>query len=200
MTDQKVDSIDAQQASGNADKSQDKVAYESFRKSVEAEKKARERANELEKRLKEIEARDQQANENKLKEQNEWKALAEAKEKALLETTAKLTELETTILDSVKLNAFNKHLGGRIKDDAYYQFVDTNQIAYNPDTKMVDEESVKSVVAEFVKRHASLVEFKGGRMPNEAAKTTHFTGKKPEEMTKDELANHIKELHKLGKL
>lgn len=200
MTDPKVDSIDTQQASGNADKSQDKVAYESFRKSVEAEKKARERANELEKRLKDIETRDQQANDNKLKEQNEWRALAESKEKAYLETSAKLADLETTILDSVKLSAFQKHLGGRIKDDAYYQFVDTNSIAYNPDTKRVDEESVKSVVADFVKRHSSLVEFRSGKMPNEAASNATFSSKKVEDMSKDELANHIKELHSLGKL
>lgn len=200
MTASKVDSIDTQQTSGDADKSQDKVAYESFRKSVEAEKKARERANELEKRLKEIEARDLQANDNKLKEQNEWKALAESKEKAYLEVSSKLNELETTILDSVKLSAFQKHLGGRIKDDAYYQFVDTNSIAYNPDTKRVDEESVKSVVADFVKRHSSLVEFRGGKMPNEAASSAKFSSKKVEDMTKDELANHIKELHSQGKL
>lgn len=180
-------------ASGEKDKSQDKVAYETYQKVLAEAKNAKEK-------LRALEAEKQNSLDAKLREQNEWKALAEQKEKSLAETTARLTELESTILESVKLNAFQRHLGGKIKDDAYYQFVDTASIAYNPDTKRVDEESVKSVVADFVKKHSALVEFKSGKMPNEAAQDAKIANKKVEDMTPQEIEQHIKTLHSLGRL
>lgn len=136
--------------------------------------------------------------ESKLKEQNEWKTLAEQKEKEAAEEKARRAELESTILESVKLSAFQKHLGGKIKDDAYYQFVDTEKIAYNPETKRVDEQSVKDVVADFVKRHSSLVEFSKGRMPNEAASSVKTSSKSTEDMSTEELKEYIKVLHSRG--
>lgn len=190
MTDSTEGSALTPDASSSSDKSQDKVAYETYTKVLAEAKNAKAK-------LKEYEAEKQSNQDNKLKEQNEWKALAESKERALLETTSKLTQLESTILESVKLNAFQRHLGGKIKDDAYYQFVDTDKIAYNPETKRVDDESVKSVVAEFVKRHSSLVEFKTPKMPNEAGKEGSFKPKKYSEMNSKELED---ELRKLGKI
>jgi hypothetical protein len=192
MTESTHGSADVDNTSGAKDKSQDKVAYETYLKVLSEAKNAKEK-------LRLLEASAQEMNDNKLKEQNEWKALAESKEKSLLETTSKLNHLESTILESVKLNAFQRHLGGKIKDDAYYQFVDTDKIAYNPETKRVDEESVKSVVADFVKRHSSLVEFKGGKMPNEAASNSRITTeKKIEDMTTLEVEQYIKKLHLSG--
>lgn len=194
MSEQSKGSAEDLPISDVVDKSQDKVAYETYKRTIGELKTAQAK-------LKELEASTTQANENKMKEQNEWKALAESKEKSLLETTSKLNELESTILDSIKLNAFQRHLGGKIKDDAYYQFVDTDKIAYNPETKRVDEESVKLVVADFVKKHSSLVEFKAGKMPNEAAVSTVINGaKKIEDMSSEELAKHIKSLHTLGRI
>lgn len=178
-----------QQSSG-AVESKDKVAYESYQKAVKEMQLAKERAKAAEAQL-------QQLQEGKLKEQNDWKALAEQKEKTLAETTQRLNELESTIVESVKLSAFQRHLGGKIKDEAYYSFVPVDSIVYNPETKKVDEESVKSAVSEFVKRHASLVEFKQGKMPNEASSGSRVPGKSFEQMTTQELEA---ELRKLGKI
>ena len=190
MTDSIDGSADLSDSSATEKKSQDKVAYETYSKVLAEAKMAKAK-------LKEYEAEKQSNHDNKLKEQNEWKALAEAKERALGETTSRLNELEGTILRSVKLNAFQKHLGGKIKDDAYYQFVDVEKIAYNPETQRVDEESARAVVSDFVKRHSSLVDFKTGRMPNEAAKQESFKSKKVSEMTAAEIEV---ELRKLGKI
>lgn len=190
MVDSSTDSVDTSADSVSDKKSQDKVAYETYSKVLAEAKNAKAK-------VKEYEAERQVFSDNKLKEQNEWKSLAEAKEKALHETTHKLNELEGTILRSVKINAFQRHLGGRIKDDAYYQFVDVDKIAYNPETQRVDEDSVKGVVSDFVKRHSSLVEFKQGKMPNEAPKQESFKAKKVSEMNSSEIEA---ELRKLGKI
>ena len=181
-------------ASGSEEKNQkDKVAYETYQRTLAEAKKAKAERDVLL-------AEKQAMSDNKLKEQNEWKQYAEQKEKEAADEKAKRADLESTILDSLKLNAFQKLLGGRIKDDSYYQFVDTDRITYNPETKRVDEESVKSVVAEFVKRHSSLVEFQSGKMPNEAASNVAISSKKVEDMTALEIEQQIKALHSMGRL
>jgi len=180
------------QSSGSEEKTQkDKVAYETYQRTLAEAKKAKAERDALL-------AEKQAFNDNKLKEQNEWKQYAEQKEKEAAEEKARRFELESTVLDSLKLSAFQKLLGGKIKDDAYFQFVDTDRITYNPDTKRVDEESVKSVVADFVKRHSSLVEFKSGKMPNEAASSINTSAKGTDDMSIEELKEHIKVLHSRG--
>jgi hypothetical protein len=187
---EQLGSADSQQSSGAVESKQDKVAYETYQKVLAEAKAAKERAKAAESQL-------QQYSESKLKEQNDWKALAEQKEKSLAETTQRLSELESTIVESVKLSAFQRHLGGKIKDEAYYSFVPVESIVYNPETKKVDEDSVKAAVSDFVKRHSSLVEFKQGKMPNVAPQDARFAPKDPSKMEKDEI---IAELRKFGKI
>jgi hypothetical protein len=158
-------SAESQQAGSDVEKNQskDKVAYETYQKVLAEAKNAKEK-------LRLLESEKQAETENKLKENNEWKTLAEVKAKEASEFRAKYEEINVSIVDAMKVNAFQKHLGGKIKDEAYFQFIEKEKIAYNPETGRVDEESAKSAVAEFVKKHPSLVEFRQGRMPNEAAK------------------------------
>lgn len=178
----------------DAEKKKDTVAYETYRRTLNEAKTAKEK-------LRELEAWKAQQEEEKLKANNEWKALAESKDKTLSETMRKLSELETTIDNSVKLNAFNRYLNGKVRHPDYYSFVDTSKIALNPETRQVDEASVKEVVSEFLKNHSHLVEFKGGKLPNEAASGANFSGqKKIEEMSASELEKHIKSLHEKGLL
>lgn len=184
-------SADNQQASGDVEsKSNDKVSHETYKRVLAEAKIAKEKVKSYEAQLK-------QAEEQKLREQNDWKSLAEQKEKSYLEAQSKLDELESTILDTVKINAFQRHLGGKLKDEAYFQFVDTKKIAINPETKKVDDDSVKEVVAEFVKRHSSLVEFKKGKMPNEAGRGSPLNGKAPEEMSSAELEAALKKIGRI---
>jgi hypothetical protein len=151
-------------------------------------------------KLKTLEAQQQSQVDSKLKENNEWKLLAEQKEKSYLEVLAELEEKKLFEAQSIKLHAFNKHLDGKIKNSEYYRFVDVDKIILNPDSKVVDDDSVKSVVADFVKNHSSLVEFKTGRMPNEAGSTGKIVGKDVSQMTSEEIQQHIKGLHASGKL
>ena len=163
MSEQSQGSASVEVASSEKDKSQDKVAYETYQRVLAEAKTAKEK-------LRTLEAAQQAQVESKMKEQNEWKALAEAKELEAKNLSEKLNGLESTITES---------------------------IAYNPETKRVDEESVKKVVAEFVKKHASLVEFKAGKMPNEAGSTMKVKEKNYSEMSKEEIEA---ELRKLGRI
>lgn len=171
------------------------VAYDTYKKAMDDLK-------ETQRKLKEIEGKTQAEIEAKLKEQGDWKALAESREQKVKDLEAKLNGTETAITDSIKLNAFQKHLGGKLKSEKYFDFVDTSKIAINPETKRVDEESVKSVVAEFLKEHTHLVDFgKKPGMPQKTkdGKTVISNGTKSiSEMDAKELEAHILKLHEQG--
>lgn len=185
---------DGQQASGASDQQsganadgdkskKDVVAYETYSKTVDEVKS-------LKKKLQEFETAQTAQKEKSLKEQNDWKALAEAKEVQLAEAQKRLEEQETSITETFKLSAFQKHLGGKLRSDEYFNHVELDKIVFNPETKRVDEDSVKAVVADFVKKHPHLVEFKKGKMPNEAANS--FSGDFPKEIKKGEHKEHLK--------
>lgn len=171
------------------------VAYETYVKAMDDLK-------ETQRKLKEIESKTQSEIETKLKEQGDWKALAESRELKIKELETNLNSTTSAITDSIKLNAFQKHLGGKLKSDKYFDFVETTKIAINPETKKVDEQSVKSVVAEFLKEHSHLVDFgKKPGMPRETkddSKKISNGQKSLEEMTSAELEAHIIKLNEQG--
>lgn len=193
MSDQQSVS-DASQASGaqTETKPNDVVKYETYSKVLSEAKKLKEKVKEYESVL-------QQSHEQKLKEQNEWKQLAEQYKNKLDETSRVLQEQEQSIINGLKYQEFEKHLGGRLKNKDYATFVDFEKIVLNPETKQVDPDSVKAVAAEFVKQHPSLVEFPNqGKLPNKAAGGYVTTSKSVNEMTKEELEKHILSLAAQG--
>jgi hypothetical protein len=167
----------------------DSVAYETYRRAMGELKSAQAR-------LKEIELANQAANENKLKENNEWKLLAESKEKSHAEILEKYMDLESTIVNSYKINAVQKLIGGKIKDEAYYQFIDTDGIAFNPETKTIDQDSAQLAASKFTKRHRDLIDFGTNKMPNEAAVSTKFGDKNVENMSMQEIEAALRKLGK----
>lgn len=172
----------------------DVVKYETYSKVLSEAKKLKEKVKEYETVL-------QQSQEQKLKEQNEWKALAEQYKNKLDQTSHVLQEQEKSIVNGLKYHEFEKHLGGKLKDKDYATFVEFDRIILNPETKQVDEDSVKAVAADFVKKHASLVEFQGsGKLPNQAATSFIPGNKSVEEMTTKELEKQILQLAALGKI
>lgn len=197
MSDQEVisDPKENPEFSESENKKKDTVAYDTYRRTLNEAKTAKEK-------LRELEAWKAQQEEDKLKANNEWKALAESKDKSLSEALKRLNEMEQTIDNSLKLNAFNRYLNGKVRHPDYYSFVDTSKIALNPETRQVDENSVKEVVSEFLKNHSHLVEFRGQKIPNEAPKGGAVTGsQKPlDKMSKEELNDYILGLHKKGEL
>lgn len=175
-------------------KSNDVVKYETYNRVLSEAKKLKEKVKEYETVL-------EQSKEQKLKEQNEWKALAEQYKSKLDETQNILQHQEQSIVNGIKYQEFEKHLGGKLKKQDYATFVPFDRIILNPETKSVDPESVKAVVADFIKEHSSLVDFPAaGKLPNQAAQSFVPQGKRVEEMDVKELEKYMLQLAALGKI
>ena len=192
MSDQNAGSATTQENSVQSETSnQDKVAYETYKRVLSEAKK-------LKDQVKAFEEEKNKGHEARLKEQNEWKILAESYKTRLDETTSKLDEQEQSIVNGMKYQEFEKHLGGRLKNKDYATFIEFDKIVMNPETKRVDDESVKGVVSAFVKSHSHLVEFENSsRLPNEAAKNSNFGVKSVQEMSSKEIEDELKKLGKL---
>jgi hypothetical protein len=192
MSDQNAGSASTQEPVVQPDAQTGKVSYETYQKVLNEAKKAKELARTL--------AEEKAKNDEKaLADQQQWKVLADQYKAQLEQTKSVLSEQEKSIVNGLKYQEFEKHLGGKLKNRDYATFIDFEKIAINPESKTVDEESVKSVVSEFLKSHSPLVEFQSGaKLPSgaaagfEAGKTKDF-----KEMTTAELEN---ELRKFGKI
>jgi hypothetical protein len=197
MSTENVDSVNPQANSVQPETAnQDKVAYDTYKRVLNEAKKLKEQ-------VKQFEDDRVRSHESKLKEQNEWKVLAETYQQQLEQTKSVLNEQEQSIVNGMKYQEFEKHLGGKLKNKDYATFIEFDKIVMNPETKRIDDESVKGVVSAFVKQHAHLVEFAGGqRMPNEAARNNSSmqVGKSIEQMTPSEVSEYILNLHKNGQL
>jgi hypothetical protein len=192
MSNQNADSVQTQEPAVQNESSNGKVSYETYLKVLGEAKKAKEERNALL-------AEKSKVDESKLKENNEWKTLADQYKEKLDQTTQTLQEQEKSIINGLKYHEFEKHLGGKLKDRDYATFVEFDKIILHPETRHVEESSVKSVVSEFLKKHSSLVEFQGGgKLPVKAAES--FDAKKEKsykEMTTAELENEIRKLGKI---
>lgn len=173
----------------------DVVKYETYSRVLSEAKKLKDKVREYESVL-------QQSQEAKLKEQNEWKTLAEQYKAKLDQTSRTLEEQERAITNGLKFQEFEKHLGGKLKKRDYASFVDFEKIVLNPETKSVDEDSVKTVVSEFIKEHSSLVDFGSqGKLPNQApSKFTAPGAKSIQDMDVKELEKLALQLAAEGKI
>jgi CRISPR/Cas system CMR subunit Cmr6 (Cas7 group RAMP superfamily) len=188
-----VDSVPNPESSASGVIQDDKVAYSTYKRVLAEAKKFKELADSLSKQT-------QEEKEKQLKDQNEWKSLAEMHKAKLDAAQKELEEKNRAIQDGLKFSEFNRHLGGKLKHSSYANHVDFDRILINPETGMIEESSVKSVVADFIKQHSALVDFGNKpRLPNEAPRHGLPSGKKSlEEMNKDETAQYILEQAKLG--
>jgi predicted RNase H-like nuclease (RuvC/YqgF family) len=147
--------------SGEPEKS---VSYETHRRLLEQRKKDQAEKEALQQKLSE------------LRQEGNWKSLVEAREarlKALEEESrqyaSKANQLEKTLEDAVKLNAFQSKLGGKLKKSEYLGFVDTSRIPIDPETKTVDEKSLEQYAHEFSNKFKELISFdRSGTMPHGA--------------------------------
>lgn len=179
----------------DAKSSGDVVKYETYNRVLSEAKKLKEK-------VKEYEAASQNLQEQKLREQNEYKQLADTYKQQLEGIKSKFEDQEKSIINGLKYQEFEKHLGGKLRDRDYATFVDFEKIVLDPETRKVNEDSAKAVAAEFIKRHASLVEFGStAKLPNQAASSASVSGGKDvSKMTPKELEEYIVEMNKLGKL
>lgn len=168
---------------GIVDNSKDVVSHESHKKLLAQRKADQEKLKAMQARLQDLESKEadlakKEADlaEQKLKDEGNWKALLEAREvrAAKLEEQVKtLAEVnkgyEDKFTNAVKLNAFKDAIGGTLRKNEYYSFVDTNKIALDPETGVVDDKSLKLYANDFVNQFKELINFKSAvKLPNEA--------------------------------
>lgn len=168
---------------GIVDNSKDVVSHESHKKLLAQRKADQEKLRAMQTRLQELESKEAdiakkeaELAEQKLKDEGNWKALLEAREAraAKLEEQVKtLAEVnkgyEDKFTNAVKLNAFKDAIGGTLRKNEYYSFVDTSKIALDPETGVVDDKSLKLYANDFVNQFKELIAFKNpAKLPNEA--------------------------------
>lgn len=166
----------------NTDAAGDKVAYETYQRVLDQRKKDQEKLTELQGKLNElsefkanVEKEAQTVQEEKLKNEGNWKALVEQRDNKIREYEAKLSDLnnkvenyDKNINDMIKLSAFDRALGGKLKKDEYYSFVNTDKIVINPETNQVDMDVLKQYANEFQNNHKELIDYDTRKLPGDA--------------------------------
>lgn len=144
----------------------DTVAYETHQKLL-AEKKKRDAE------LADAQAKLKAFEEQQLKEKEDYKALLALRDKEVIEVKGKLSNLEETLNNSVKLDSVLKKLSGNVGQQ-YYGLFDLSKIPIDPTTNMPDQLAVEKYAKEFEQTYGQIIQRKtSDQMPNDAAKGTN---------------------------
>lgn len=177
-------SVDSNQASGQTEQvsdtqgenqehsgetKTDTVDYKTYFKTVNEVKKEREKRRELESKLNEILEGQKKVEEEKLKEQGEYKKLLQSREEELKMLKNKTLEYEQTLTNGQKMSEFMSKLPGKIKRKEYYSFIPVDEIVIDPETGTVDERTLDTAVNSFLENHRDLLDIrKGNSIPHDA--------------------------------
>lgn len=148
------------------------VSYESHRKLLDEKKHEQAARIDAENRLKKLEDAAKSAENQKLKDKEEWKTYAERIE---AELKNKLESAETQLKDYSerdayvkKVSAFTKALDGDL-DSRFYGFIPVDSIEFLPDSDTIDEMTVTKAVEAFRKENGDLIKKPGQHKMNYAA-------------------------------
>lgn len=149
-----VDSVDNNDNINNENRD-DKVAYESYQKVLKEKKAIQARTQELENRLRAFEEAQAKAEEEKLKEQQKYKEIAERKENELKKLQEQISHERKKQVNKVKEEAFKKALGHDLKK-AYLLHADLDSIDVT-DSGEIDEMTLEDAVAKFKENYPELL-------------------------------------------
>ena len=146
--------VQAEQGSSQAESSDvvNRKAYEEVTRDMLKYKSER---KDLQARLNELETKIKVTEEEKLKEQEEYKSLFEKRNQEYEELQHSVAQEKNRYLKSVKMNALKNELGGKIKD-AYLVHADVDSIEFNDDGSL-NPESVVAVANKFREDHSALI-------------------------------------------
>lgn len=152
----------------------------------------------LKEKLKELETEKKQREESELKDQNKWKEYAELKDKEAQEAKEELANVKSSLTNGKKMAAFLKHAPVKEK---FWDQIDLDQIAVNPDSGKIDEASVASYAEKFKEEFFETLE--GSKKPDmpQDAPNNNFEGgltrEKYKKMSPKEKREHAAEFHAL---
>jgi hypothetical protein len=149
------------EASGKAEEVtntvKDSVSYETFNKLLAQRKKDKEVLKTYEKQVEELSGWKKSIEEQESVKKGEYEKILTTYKTENEALKGKLSEVQKSIVDGQKYNAFLDKLPGRLDRSEYLQFVDIEEIAIDPDTGIVDEATVQSSVDKFVKGFGKLI-------------------------------------------
>lgn len=161
-TDARVDSVDVTTNVSDeveAPSKKDTVAYDTYRRTVAAEKKAKEALYIANEKLKAYEEQKSTEEQERLKQNDEFKKLYEMKDQ---EASTFRKELETFKMQrqqSRKLDSFLKCVDAPV-DEKYWGLVDLDNIIIDQATNEVDEMSITKAVETFRKQYPEVIGLK----------------------------------------
>lgn len=161
-------------ASGNADPKDGRVAYETYQKVLKEKKSKDETVKQLAERLAVFEAEKTAAEEKALQDQGQFKTLLEKEQNLRKAKEAELDSLKVGLQNSIKRSSLEEKLGGKLRNPAYAGVIPFDRIIIDPETMQIDETSLAEVAEELQKDHKVLFDFgtKGNVPPGNAPKTS----------------------------
>lgn len=207
MEDQKISTSSANVEASSPDanskqesKKEDFVKYESFEKLLGQHKNSKAEAERLQSELASLKAQEQERKERELAEKGEWKKLVELRDNEVKTLQQRIAEVENeknhahgTLIDAHKLQAVCDKLPGRVKNPKYLQWINLDEVAFNPDTREIDEASVQLAVNAFMEEHKDLVDTSHvGRLPADYARTATPLHKRFSDLPLNEMRKNIK--------
>lgn len=169
---------------------------------LDAERKSKERILEESKKYKEgfqtFKSKEEEARraekakeEERLKKEGQFSTLLEQREQRIKEleedlssTKSEVNNRDTAITNFRKAAAFERSIGGKMKKEAYWNHVDFDAIALNPETGEIDPHSLRKAADGFIEDYKELVDFGNkANLPNgtpsgSSGKLTHEQWKK----------------------
>lgn len=167
----------------------DQLSYESYQRLLSQRKKDREKLEKYQSELNELKSWKQSLEEQEATKKGEYeKILANYKEENS-KLKNELTEYQKSLVDGMKLQAFLDKLPGSLDSQDYYQFANLEEIAIDPESGAVDQQTLQSAVDNFVKKHSRLLTPKNNRsLPgHDRVGPLSYKPKSVKEMTREEL-------------
>ena len=164
---------------------EDVVAYDTHRKLLSQRKADQAKMSDLEQELERYRAQEKQIEQRKLEEKGEYEKILKIKEQEIQELRMQQEENARRDVQAAKLQAFMDTLPGKIRNKQYLAHVNIDDIVVDPETKTVDDYSVKKAVDSFLKDHSSLIEPKEPEKPKLSSRSPQ-SASISESMTNDD--------------
>jgi predicted nuclease with TOPRIM domain len=162
------DGKDAANAGGDSGKP-GIVPYEQFDHAVGQTKKVKEKLQVTEAKLQELLREKEEREKKELEQQGNYKKMLELREKEVLDTKQRLSEIESRWTNSVKLSAVMTKIPGKVEKSQYLGFIDLDKVVIDPETNEVDLASAEAAASEFVKSYPELIKTEGKKLPSNSA-------------------------------
>lgn len=148
-----------------ADPTPQTVSYDSYKKLMDEKKKRDEE-------LRDLKSKEKERQEKDLSDEKNFQELLKLREKELADAKAASKEMADTLERGMKLRALLDSVQGKV-EQKYWNLLDLDRIAMNPETKLPDTVSVNALAREFEKTFPEVVrKGNGAGLPNEAAGST----------------------------